>query len=686
MRKLVIALFASSLLVATIGGPSVAASGRGRDPNGKVCLVADQDGFVGIAADARAGLERADRRIGVATAARAARTEADIPAIVESFVESGRCDLIIGVGFIVGFAMEPFVAANPHQRFAVVDLAYANRYDNVAEILFQVDEAAFLAGYVAARISDTDKVGVYGGANIVPVTLFMDGYALGVHYHNQRNGDDVEVLGWDPETRSGILLDFEFDNPELGRSVAEGLFDQGADTVFPVAGRTSLGSLDAAIDRKRAGHDVRVIGPDFDWFRRYGDPARVVLTSVVKQAGVAVYHNIEALVDGTWQAGPIWEDLASDGVDIAPFHRTNRQVPGPVRRELRVIRSGIIDGSIPTLPSLDGAACLVTGEGGIDDGGFNENAWQGAVDAATQLGVAARVLESTSPADYRTNIEAFVEADCGVIVTVGFALAEATGDAARAHPDQDFAIVDSEVADFPGSPWCLSDPLPDGTCGGALVANVRGSSFRTDESSFLAGYLAAGMSQTGGVGTFGALPFPSVTTFMDGFVWGVDHYNSVKGTTVDAIGWDPDTRDGLFTGSFGDISLGRTFAQDLVDRGADIVFPVAGAVGLGSASLCQETGSCIMIGVDVDQFVSAPEFGDVWLTSVEKAVDRFVFTTVESEVLLGEPGPAYVGTLANDGTGLAPYHEFAEAVPQQLQDEIVQLRLDVISGVIVPGV
>jgi basic membrane protein A len=684
MRKLLVVLAACSALLTMVG---IAPADAGHGIEGTVCLVADQGGFDdgGFAAGALAGLERAGSKLHVDIRAEAAQSEEGLPDVIGSLVQSGGCDLIIGVGFVVGLALEPFVVSHPDQRFAVVDFSYGGRYENVSELLFRVDEAAFLAGYIAAGISDTGKVGVYGGANIVPVTLFMDGYSLGVEYYNQQSGRNVRVLGWNPETRSGRLLDSEFQNPELGRTVTLDLFDQGADTVFAVAGRTGEGSLQAAAERKAAGYDVRVIQPDFDWYNEFGDPARILLTSVVKDTNAAVFNTIEALVDGNWRPGMIWEDLESDGVDIAPFHKTNNQVPGLLKNDLKAITAGIVDGTIPTVPAFGGTACLVTGLGGIDDRSFNQTAWQGALDAAAQFGISVRFLESASAADHAPNIDAFVDADCGVIITIGFLIADATAEAAKAHPDQDFAIIDFPVADFPGTPWCLEELLPDGTCGGDLVSNVRGSTFHTDESSFLAGYLAAGMTRTGAVGTYGGLDIPSVTTFMDGFVWGVDHYNSVKGAGVDALGWDPDTRTGLFTGSFSDIMLGVTFAQDLVDQGADVLMPVAGPVGLGSASFCQDSGRCAVIGVDSDAFFAAPEFGEVWLTSVVKAVDIFVLETIENEILFGTPGPDYVGTLANGGTDLAPYHEFDDDVPQALEDEVDQLRLDIIGGVLVPG-
>ena len=376
-----IMLVALATLIA-FGGMVPASANDGND---KVCLIADSGGFdeAGFNAGALAGAQQAARKLHVELAAVAADTETEITELIAGFV-ADDCDLIIGIGFRVGGPMEPFVFANPGQMFSVVDFDFASDYDNAASVQFRVDQPSFLAGYLAAGISETGKVGVYGGLDIPPVTVFMDGYALGVEYYNALYGTDVEVLGWDPDTRIGVFT-FAFEDPEAGYAVTASLFDQGADTVFAVAGPTGEGSLDAAADRKLDGDTVRVIEPDVDWYDAYGDPARVLLTSVLKKTDVAVYHQIEALVDGTWTGGPVWEDLATDGVGLAKYHKTNNQVPDPIRDDLKAIQSGIVDGTIRTVPACTdtfgcaeygahdpiviGAALALTG---LPDLGFGE--------------------------------------------------------------------------------------------------------------------------------------------------------------------------------------------------------------------------------------------------------------------------------------------------------------------------
>ncbi len=349
MKRLLVVSAAIAMLLALVGVPP---AGGAHGTDGNVCVAfdpggLDDAGFNGNVADAVA---QAARRLHVDFELGVSDDLADIAATIDDFVTSGDCDLIIGVGFLVGIEMEPFVAANPGQRFAIIDYAFfGGPYPNAAEVLFRVDQSSFLAGYLAAGISETGKVGVYGGIPIPPVTQFMDGYALGVEHYNAVHGTSVEVLGWDVDTQTGLFT-FTFVDPAAGQAATALLYDDGADTVFAVAGFTGQGSLDEAALRVAAGEQVRVIEPDVDWYDIDGDPARVLLTSVLKGTGVAAYHQIAALVSGTWTPGEVWEDLATGGTDIAEFHKLNNQVPGHLRNDLKGLRAGIIDGSIPTLP------------------------------------------------------------------------------------------------------------------------------------------------------------------------------------------------------------------------------------------------------------------------------------------------------------------------------------------------
>ncbi|MCZ4290307.1 BMP family lipoprotein [Hoeflea alexandrii] len=307
-------------------------------------------------------------------------------------------------------------------------------------------------------------------------------------------------------------------------------------------------------------------------------------------------------------------------------------------------------------------ACQVTDTGGIDDNSFNQTAWKGVEDAKAQLGIEGRFLESQAETDYEANINSLLGGDCDVIITVGFLLGDATKTAAEANPDQKFSIVDFAY-----------DPA---------VPNILGQVYATDEAAFMAGYLAAGMSKTGVLGVFGGINIPPVTIFMDGFHAGAAYYNEKKGTSVSVLGWDPKTREGLFTNNFDSLDDGRAFAQNLYDEGADIIVPVAGPVGLGSATLASELGAdkLKIIGVDADLVLTDPEHKEIYLTSITKRMDATVFDVIK-QVMDGKfEGGILLGSLENGGVDLAPFHEMEDVVPADLKQELETIRAGIIDG------
>ena len=329
------------------------------------------------------------------------------------------------------------------------------------------------------------------------------------------------------------------------------------------------------------------------------------------------------------------------------------------------LAAAVLAGSVTAASAF--TACQVTDTGGIDDAGFNQTAWKGVQDSMAEYGVEGRFLESQAESDYEANLNSLLGGACDVIVTVGFLMGDATATAAQANPDQRFSIVDFAY-----------DPT---------IPNVVGQVYATDQAAFLAGYLAAGMSETGVLGTFGGINIPPVTVFMDGFVHGANHYNSVHGTEVTVLGWNPESKEGLFTGNFDSLDDGRAFAQNLYDEGADIVMPVAGPVGLGSAALADELGTDALkiIGVDADQAVTDSEKSHVYLTSVLKRMDSTVQAVINAAMDGSFEGGLIVGELVNDGVGLAPFHSFDDAVPAELKAELEEIRAGIIDGSIKVG-
>ncbi len=336
---------------------------------------------------------------------------------------------------------------------------------------------------------------------------------------------------------------------------------------------------------------------------------------------------------------------------------------------------------VPTLPPPTEVPKIKVGEvtdmGGVDDKSFNASAWKGVTDAMAALPVDGKYLESTQQSDYAKNLQQFLTEKDDLIITVGFLLGVDTATAAKANPDMKFAIVDYTYPD------CWPGAVEGKDCGSATdLPNVRGLAFQTDEAGMMAGYLAAGMTKTGKVGTFGGIQLPTVTIFMKGFQAGVKYYNEKNGTKVETLGWDNAAGTGLFTGNFNSTDDGKSFAESLVQEGADIVMPVAGPVGLGSAAYCQTSGKCLLIGVDTDWFVSANEYASVELSSVMKKIDIAVYKTIDDVVKGKFTGGTVTYALKDGGVDLAPFHNFDSQVPQALKDALTQLKADIISGAV----
>ncbi|WP_328523843.1 BMP family ABC transporter substrate-binding protein [Kribbella sp. NBC_01510] len=325
-------------------------------------------------------------------------------------------------------------------------------------------------------------------------------------------------------------------------------------------------------------------------------------------------------------------------------------------------------GSKPTESSSGGSsankdfkACMVSDSGGFDDKSFNQTSYKGLQDAVKERGLTEVKAESKSDNDYTTNMTAMVNAKCNVIVAVGFKLEDATEAAAKANPDIKFAIVDSA----PKAP----------------IANLKPLLFNTAQSSFQAGYLAAAMTKSGKVGTFGGLNIPTVTIFMDGFAEGVRYYNQQKGKNVQVLGWDDAKQKGLFTGDFEDKAKGQNNAQNLITQGADVLFPVAGPSGLGGLQAAKASnGKVNAIWVDTDGCVSAEEYCPVLMSSVEKGMDVAVKDAVLSVVDNKFDNTQFTGTLQNGGTAIAPFHDFDSKVPADVKSELDQIKADIISG------
>ena len=310
--------------------------------------------------------------------------------------------------------------------------------------------------------------------------------------------------------------------------------------------------------------------------------------------------------------------------------------------------------------SVDFKACMVSDAGGFDDKSFNQAGFEGLTESADALGVEPVTVESAAETDFEPNIDNLVSQNCNLIISVGFLLADATKSAAEANPDVNFSIIDDSSIE---------------------LDNVKPIVFDTAQAAFLAGYASASYSKTGTVGTFGGMQIPSVTIFMDGFVDGVNYYNEQKGTDVKAIGWDVAAQNGVFTGGFAAGVEAKTAAQGLIDQGADVILPVGGPIFLSAGEAIRDSGKDIaLIGVDSDNYETAPDLKDLFLTSVLKGVKAGVVDVVDTSAAGDFDAEPFIGTLENDGVGIAPFHDFEDKVSPDLQSGLDTITESIISG------
>ena len=321
----------------------------------------------------------------------------------------------------------------------------------------------------------------------------------------------------------------------------------------------------------------------------------------------------------------------------------------------------------PTVTPVDYKACAVSDEGSWNDKSFNESVYTGLMQAKTQLGVETADAESASAEAFEPNLQQMIDAGCDLTIAVGFNLVASVNAAAKANPEVHFVTVDG---------WSEGN------------ANLKPIVYNMTESSYLGGYLAAAYSKTGVVGTYGGMQIDSVTAFMTGFYNGAMKYAADSGKAIKVVGWDPVKGKGDFMGDFAPNSaVSKTIAATQIKNGADVIMPVAGEqLGALSEAIKASGKEVVMMGVDSDRALNSPEYAPLLLTSVEKRMTKAVFDIIKDLAIDGGTfsGDSYVGTLANEGTGLSPFHDFDGKVSAELKAKLDELKAAIIAGEIDP--
>ena len=284
---------------------------------------------------------------------------------------------------------------------------------------------------------------------------------------------------------------------------------------------------------------------------------------------------------------------------------------------------------------------MVTDVGGVNDGSFNQSAWEGLQRAGEAFGCEVKYIESKGDADYVPNIESFLDEDYDLIVCVGYMMADAVRDAAELYPDQKFAIIDD--------------------ASNADLDNVTCMMFEQEQASYLVGLAAGYTTESNIVGFVTGAANETMNSFGYGYCAGV----------LDA---NPDATILQYNAnSFGDASAGKTAVNTMVTKGADVVFHAAGGTGIGVIDGCKEN-KIWAIGVDSDQSPLAPE---TILTSALKRVDNACYDATKKAILGTLEGGVATYDLAAGGVDIAPT---TDNLSKDVLEKIEKAKKDIIAG------
>jgi basic membrane protein A len=286
---------------------------------------------------------------------------------------------------------------------------------------------------------------------------------------------------------------------------------------------------------------------------------------------------------------------------------------------------------------------LVTDVGRLNDKSFNQSSWEGVQQAEKELGVEVKAIETVDTKDYDKNIQQFIDDGYDVIVTVGFALGEATTKAAKANPNVKFIGVDQFQAE--------------------TVPNLAGLIFDEDKAGYLAGVLAASISKSKNIGAIcGTDDVPPVWRFCEGYKEGA---KSIDPSITSQVVYHSDVD---ISKTFVDPDWGKTTALSMMDRGADVVFGAGGQTGNGAIYAAKDK-NLPAIGVDTDQyFTIGDEFKSALVSSAMKLLTPGVYNLIKDAVEGNFKGGNNVGTV-----GLAPYHDWETKVPDDVKAKLTEV-------------
>ena len=543
--------------------------------------------------------------------------------------------------------------------------------DPYTEGLAQAFSDAFEAGggtitvFTAVNKGDTDMVPVLTEvAASGPEMLFFPIFQPEGDFIIQQAGSVAGMGGITMMAADGLL-----NSDYLALAESENMYFSGPDTRYGDNANQSTGELAASVLADYEAEYGEVPAAPF-WAHSYD--AAVLLMDAIAHASymdgddlvidrAGVREHLDSVSDYAGLIGTMSCDAYGDcgsqkitviqNTDIADYVASTENV---VYEYAPAASTAVGDIVLPD----DFCIGLVTDVGLVDDKSFNQAAWTGAQHGAELLGVPVSYIETQDSKDYADNIALYANEGCDVIVTVGFAMADATAIAAVEYPDINFIGVDA----FQGE----------------AMDNVAGLVFNEDRAGFLAGALAASMSESGIIGqVLGTNLVPPVQAFGSGFDLGAKHINP----DIEIL---KTYHPGAIEVAFGDPEWGATTSRQAMDNGADVIFAAGGATGNGGlieiASEAEAGSRVFCIGVDLDQWYSVPEAQPCLITSAEKHMVQGVSDLIVQAAAGEMPTGNVYGTV-----GLAPYHDFDSQISDEIKATIDEIAAALNDGSMVTG-
>ena len=270
------------------------------------------------------GLQKAKKELGVKATYQESKQDADYPANLETLYDSGN-DLIWGIGFKMADAILKVAKQNPKQKYAIIDYSFGDKTPpNVVGVMFKAEEGAFLAGFIAAKMSKTNSVGFIGGMSVPIIHAFQYGFKAGAKYANHK----IVILEQYSES---------FTDAAKGKAIANQMISKNADVIFHAAGAVGDGVIEAVKEKNKMA-----VGVDRD--QNYLAPKNVI-TSSMKRVDNAVFEVVSDFKKGIFKGGTTLNYGLKDGaVDIAPT--TSKMIPAELLKEVIVLKKKIADGKI----------------------------------------------------------------------------------------------------------------------------------------------------------------------------------------------------------------------------------------------------------------------------------------------------------------------------------------------------